>query len=71
MIARPKCTFYDPLQKRGEFHWPREQRKLAAILAADVVDYNGLMGCDERRAGTLASMVEWSGASTARRRFRG
>ena len=28
----------------------REQRKLAAILAADVVGYSGLMGCDERGA---------------------
>lgn len=33
---------------------PREQRRLAAILAADVVGYSRLMGMDE--AGTLASL---------------
>ena len=32
----------------------REQRKLAAILAADVVDYSRLMGRDE--SGTLAHL---------------
>jgi class 3 adenylate cyclase len=29
----------------------REQRKLAAILAADVVGYSRLMGRDERHVG--------------------
>ena len=33
----------------------REQRKLAAILAADVVGYSRLMGCDER--GMLARLA--------------
>ena len=32
----------------------REQRKLAAIMAADVVGYSRLMGCDE--SGTLAAL---------------
>jgi adenylate cyclase len=32
----------------------REQRKLAAVLAADVVGYSRLMGQDE--AGTLARL---------------
>jgi adenylate cyclase len=34
----------------------REQRKLAAVLAADVVGYSRLMGRDE--AGTLARLKE-------------
>ena len=34
----------------------REQRKLAAILAADVVGYSHLMGRDE--SGTLARLRE-------------
>ena len=34
----------------------REQRKLAAILAADVVGYSRLMGRDE--SGTLARLRE-------------
>src|SRR5436190_24270448 len=34
----------------------REQRKLAAVLAADVVGYSRLMGPDER--GTLARLRE-------------
>jgi adenylate cyclase len=33
----------------------REQRKLAAILAADVVGYSRLMGCDE--SSTLACLA--------------
>jgi class 3 adenylate cyclase len=33
----------DPLQQRGEVALAREQRKLAAILAADVVGYSLLM----------------------------
>ena len=33
----------------------RDSRKIAAILAADVVDYSRLMGADE--AGTLAALA--------------
>jgi hypothetical protein len=36
-IARALEAYYDLLQQRGEFPLAREQRKLAAILAADVV----------------------------------
>ena len=39
------------LQKREELLVARKQRKLAAILAADVVGYSRLMGHDE--SGTL------------------
>jgi len=39
-------------QKRGEHSLAREQRKLAAILAADVVGYSRLMG--RKESGTLA-----------------
>jgi adenylate cyclase len=35
---------------------PREQRRLAAIVAADVVGYSRLMGIDE--SGTLAALKE-------------
>src|SRR5215475_8596354 len=38
----------------GEFPLAREQRKLAAIVAADVVGYSRLMGRDE--SGTLARL---------------
>ena len=41
-------------RKRGAVPVAREQRKLAAILAADVVGYSRLMGHDE--SGTLAVM---------------
>jgi adenylate cyclase len=34
----------------------REQRRLAAIVAADVVGYSRLMGRDE--SGTLAALIE-------------
>src|SRR4051794_19989636 len=44
------------LQKCGEVSVAREQRKLAAILAADVVGYSRLMGRDE--SGTLARLRE-------------
>ena len=37
----------------------REQRKLAAIMAADVVGYARLMGRDE--AGTLLRLKKWRG----------
>jgi TolB-like protein len=56
LIAYPYRAFYDPLQQRGEFPLAREQRKLAAILAADVVGYSRLMGRDE--SGTLARLRE-------------
>jgi hypothetical protein len=46
-IAEPFLPFYDPLQQRGEVPLAREQRKLAAILAADVVGHCRLMGRDE------------------------
>src|ERR1700730_3034683 len=39
------------LQKRGEVRVAREQRKLAAILAADVVGYSRLMGRDHAGTG--------------------
>jgi class 3 adenylate cyclase len=41
-----------PLHQRGEVPLAREQRKLATVLAADVVGYSRLMGRDE--SGTLA-----------------
>ena len=42
---------------------PREQRRLAAILAADVVGYSRLMGVDE--AGTLAALrTRWKDVLT-------
>jgi len=47
-------AFYDPGQKIGADQVAREQRKLAAILAADVVGYSRLMGRDE--SGTLARL---------------
>jgi len=40
-------AFCDPLQRTGEVPVAREQRQLAAILAADVVGYSRLMGRDE------------------------
>ena len=51
----PARGHYDPLQQRGEVPLAREQRKLAAILAADVVGYSRLMGRDE--SGTLARLA--------------
>jgi TolB-like protein/class 3 adenylate cyclase len=55
-IARPVRTLYDPRWLRGEIPLAREQRRLAAILAADVVGYSRLMGRDE--SGTLARLRE-------------
>jgi adenylate cyclase len=40
----------------GEVPMVREQRKLAAVLAVDVVGYSRLMGRDE--SGTLARLRE-------------
>ncbi len=42
--------------ENGALPLAREQRKLAAILAADVVGYSRLMGRDE--SGTLARLQE-------------
>ena len=42
--------------RRGEIPVAREQRKLAAMLAADVVGYSRLMGRDE--GGALARLRE-------------
>ena len=53
MIAWPFRALHDPLQDK-ELPVAREQRRLAAILAADVVGYSRLMGRDEN--GTLARL---------------
>jgi hypothetical protein len=42
LIAWLFRSFYDPLQQRGEVPVAPEQRKLEAILAADVVGYSRL-----------------------------
>jgi class 3 adenylate cyclase len=47
LIAYQPIAFYDPRHQRGEIPLAREQRKLAAILAADVVGYSRLMRRDE------------------------
>ena len=52
LIAWLFTSFYDPLHETREVLLAREQQKLAAILAADVVGYSRLMGRDE--SGTLA-----------------
>jgi class 3 adenylate cyclase len=54
LIAQRFRALYDPLYTTGEVPVAREQRKLAAILAADVVSYSRLMGRDE--SGTLARL---------------
>jgi class 3 adenylate cyclase len=56
LIAVPSRAIYDPMQQRGRAPLAREQRKLAAIVAADVVGYSRLMGRDE--SGTLARLRE-------------
>ena len=43
-IASLPWAFYDPPQQCGDVPVAREQRKLAAILAADFVGYFRLMG---------------------------
>src|SRR5215510_8534854 len=55
-IAYPTREPYDRFQRTGAVPVAREQRKLAAILAADVVGYSRLMGRDE--SGTLARLRE-------------
>jgi TolB-like protein/class 3 adenylate cyclase len=52
VIAQPDTPLYDPLG--GGNPLAREQRRLAAIVAADVVGYSRLMGRDE--SGTLAAL---------------
>src|SRR5882757_1173182 len=54
LIAYWPWAFYDPLWKAREVPVAREQRRLAAIMAADVVGYSRLMGRDE--SGTLARL---------------
>ena len=56
LIAHPVRAPYHPPQQRGEVPLAREQRKLAAILAADVVGYSRLMGRDE--SGTFTRLRE-------------
>ena len=50
-------------QKRGEHSLAREQRKLAEILAAEVVGYFCLMGRDE--SGTLSRLAAISSQQIA------
>jgi hypothetical protein len=52
-------------QKAGEVPVAREQRKLAAILAADVVGYSRQMGRDEN--GTLACLREHHASAGSKR----
>jgi hypothetical protein len=59
LIAWPFRAHYHPLQQRGEVPVAREQRKLAAILAADVVDYSRLMGRDKSGTLVLFVSIEW------------
>lgn len=54
VIAQPAEPFYDPKWGGWEDPLAREQRRLAAIVAADVVGYSRLMGRDE--SGTLAAL---------------
>jgi class 3 adenylate cyclase len=54
IIAQPSKRFHDPRWGGGEIPMAREQRRLAAIIAADVVGYSRLMGRDE--GGTLARL---------------
>jgi adenylate cyclase len=53
-IAWSAWAYYDPAKQCREILLAREQRKLAAILAADVVGYSRLMGRDE--SGTVARL---------------
>ena len=54
VIAPPAEAFYDPDPGGVGIPLAREQRRLAAIIAADVVGYSRLMGRDE--SGTLARL---------------
>ena len=53
VIAQPFAPLYDPGWGDWKLLLDREQRRLAAIVAADVVGYSRLMGRDE--SGTLAA----------------
>jgi class 3 adenylate cyclase len=55
VIARPVEPFYDPRSGGWEIPLAGEQRRLAAIVAADVVGYSRLMGRDG--SGTHAPQV--------------
>ena len=55
-IAQFATPFYDPSWGGEKIPLAREQRRLAAIVAADVVGYSRLMGRDE--SGTLARLRE-------------
>ena len=54
--CRPTTTLLRSSVKTGELAVAREQRKLAAILAADAVGYSRLMGRDE--SGALARLLK-------------
>src|SRR5512143_444716 len=54
LIAQQPGGSSDPPEKTGAVPVAREHRKLAAIVAADVVGYSRLMGRDE--SGTLAAL---------------
>jgi len=56
ILALFRLRLYDPSNHEGEALLAREQRRLAAIVAADVVGYSRLMGRDE--SGTLARLRE-------------
>jgi adenylate cyclase len=56
VIAGQVKPFYDPFWGGDGIPLAREQRRLAAILAADVVGYSRLMGRDE--SGTVARLRE-------------
>jgi len=55
VIARPVKPSYDPRWGGWEIPLAGEQRRLAAIVAADVVGYSRLMGRDE--SGTRAPQI--------------
>ena len=55
VIDRPVKPFYDPRWGGWEIPLAGEQRRLAAIVAADVVGYSRLMGRDE--SGTRAPQI--------------
>jgi class 3 adenylate cyclase len=54
LIAYQAPALYDPLHRTGAVPVAREQRKLAAILAADVVGCSRLMGRD--KSGSLTRL---------------
>jgi class 3 adenylate cyclase len=64
MIAGAPCAFYDPLKRMGDLPVAREQRKLAAILAADVVGYSRLMSATRVARWRVFMSIERTGAGT-------